>query len=80
VVDELNVGLNVPALTVKADNVASVEAAAKVKATLYVSVVVPSWAVTVTVLVPGNELALLTDVVAWLSFTVGVNVGTVVVP
>jgi hypothetical protein len=80
VVDELNVGLNVPALTLKADKVASVEAAAKVKATLYVLVVVPSWAVTVTVLVPGNELALLTDVVAWLSFTVAVNVGTVVVP
>jgi hypothetical protein len=79
VVDELNVGLNVPELTVKADKVASVDGAT-LKATLYVLVVVPSWAVTVTVLVPGNELALLTDVVAWLSFTVAVNVGTVVLP
>ena len=78
-VDEEKVGLKVPALTVKADKVASVEAAT-VKLTLYVFVVVPSWAVTVTVEMPGNELALLIDVVAWLSFTVGVSVGTVVVP
>ena len=78
VADE-NAGSNVPSLVVKADSVASVEAAT-VKLTLYVFVVVPSCAVTVTILVPGNELALLIDVVALLSFTVGVSVGTVVVP
>ena len=67
-------------LIVNAESVASVDAAAKVKATLYVFVVVPSCAVTVTVVVPGNDVAYEIDVVALLSFTVAVTVGTVVEP
>ena len=47
---------------------------------VYTSVVLLSCAVTVTVVLPGNELAYEITLPAWLSFVVAVTVGTVVVP
>jgi hypothetical protein len=80
IVPAAKTGDKVPVFTVKELRVASVEAAATLKVTVYVFVVEPSWAVTKTVPDPLTEVAWVITLVACDSFTMADMVGIVVVP